>query len=61
MESEIDGNQSCCEGGKVRRCRNRLVAPIWLPGVIHGDARGVLFMKNAIFVLFAHRNRRDIF
>jgi len=34
MESEIDENQSGCEGGKVRRCRNRLATPIWPPSAI---------------------------
>jgi len=34
MESLIDGNQSYCKGGKVRRCMNRLVAPNWPPGAI---------------------------
>jgi len=58
MESEIDGNQSCCEGGKVLRCRNHLAAPIWPPGAIPGDARGVLFTKNVVFRTFcAHAGR----
>jgi len=59
MESEIDGNQSCCEVGKVHRCRNRLAAPIWPLGAILGNARGVLFMKNAIFRTFRAQEPPD--
>jgi len=48
MELEIDGNQSCCEGGKVRGCRNRLAAPLWLPGAIR-VVRGVLIYEKCYF------------
>ena len=60
MESEIDRNQSCCEGGKVRRCRNRLAAPIWPPGAIP-ELHGVLIHEKRFFSYFSHnRNRRAV-
>jgi len=48
----MDGNQSCCEGGKIRRCRNRLrAAPNWPPRAIL-ELCGVLIHEKRYFSYF---------
>jgi len=45
MELKIIGNQSGCERVKVRRCRNRVAAPIWPSSAIL-EGHGVLIHEK---------------
>ena len=56
IESKIDGNKSCCEGCKVRMCRNHLAAPIWPLGDIPVTHGALIHEKHYFSYFLWNRN-----